>query len=131
MVSQEIRNCGIALGALMHQVDPEQAAVLRLVKTNLIAAADTAEELEHSLIVPKPGRNLVEGVKIAATRANIEMVRDIASERLTQIREGSIFADAEDIHYLAKALDHLARATRLDQRAAGNEVKEEIQKVAV
>lgn len=55
MVSQEIRTNAIALGALMHQVDPEQAAVLRLVKTNLIAAADTAEELERSLVVPKPG----------------------------------------------------------------------------
>jgi len=52
MVSQEIRTNAIALGALMHQVDPEQAAVLRLVKTNLIAAADHAEELEQSLVVP-------------------------------------------------------------------------------
>ena len=54
MVSQEIRTNAIALGALMHQVDPEQAAVLRLVKTNLIAAADHAEELERGLVVPKP-----------------------------------------------------------------------------
>lgn len=54
MVSQEIRTNAIALGALMHQVDPEQAAVLRLVKTNLIAAADHAEELERSLVAPKP-----------------------------------------------------------------------------
>jgi hypothetical protein len=54
MVSQEIRTNAIALGALMHQVDPEQAAVLRLIKSNLIAAADTAEELERSLVVPKP-----------------------------------------------------------------------------
>lgn len=54
MVSNEIRTNAIALGALMHQVDPEQAAVLRLVKTNLIAAADHAEELERSLVAPKP-----------------------------------------------------------------------------
>ena len=54
MVSQEIRTNAIALGALMHQVDPEQAAVLRLVKTNLIATADHAEELERSLVAPKP-----------------------------------------------------------------------------
>ena len=50
MVSQEVRNCGIALGALMHQVTEEQAAMLRLIKSNLIAAADAAEELESNLV---------------------------------------------------------------------------------
>lgn len=54
MVSQEIRNNAIALGALLHQVGEEQAAVLRLVKTNLVAAADHAEELERSLVAPTP-----------------------------------------------------------------------------
>lgn len=52
MVSQEIRNCGIALGALMHQVTPEQAAMLRLIKANLISAADQAKEMEGGLMVP-------------------------------------------------------------------------------
>ncbi len=54
MVSQEIRTNATALGALMHQVTEDVAAVLRLVKTNLIAAADHAEELERSLVAPKP-----------------------------------------------------------------------------
>jgi hypothetical protein len=53
MVSQEIRTNAIALGALMHQVTEEQAAVLRIVKTNLVAAADHAEELERSLVAPQ------------------------------------------------------------------------------
>ena len=52
MVSQEIRNCGIALGALMHQVTPEQAAMIRLIKANLIAAADMAKEMERGFAVP-------------------------------------------------------------------------------
>ncbi len=54
MVSNEIRNNATALGALMHQVTEDVAAVLRLVKTNLIAAADHAEELEQGLVAPKP-----------------------------------------------------------------------------
>jgi hypothetical protein len=53
MVSQEIRTNAIALGALMHQVTEEQAAVLRIVKTNLVAAADHAEELERTLVAPQ------------------------------------------------------------------------------
>ena len=51
MVSNEIRNCGIALGALMHQVTEEQAAMIRLIKGNLIAAADQAMELESCMPV--------------------------------------------------------------------------------
>ena len=51
MVSNEIRNCGIALGTLMHQVTEEQAALLRIIKTNLVAAADSAEEMEATLPV--------------------------------------------------------------------------------
>lgn len=54
MVSQEIRTNAAALGVLMHQVNQEQAEMLRLVKTNLVAAADHAEELERSLVVPRP-----------------------------------------------------------------------------
>jgi len=50
MVSNEIRNCGIALGVLMHQVPDEQAALIRMIKRNLIAAADLAEELEAGLV---------------------------------------------------------------------------------
>lgn len=52
MVSNEIRNCGIALGAIMHQVTEEQAAMIRLIKSNLIAAADQAKEMESGLVVP-------------------------------------------------------------------------------
>ena len=52
MVSQEIRTNAIALGALMHQVTEDVAAVLRLIKTNLVAAADHAEELERGLVAP-------------------------------------------------------------------------------
>jgi hypothetical protein len=55
MVSQEIRSCGIALGSLMHQVKPEQAAVLRLVRQNLSVAADEAEEMEGLFEVPQAG----------------------------------------------------------------------------
>lgn len=54
MVSHEIRTNAAALGVLMHQVTPEQAAMLRLIETNLVAAADHAEELELGLVVPKP-----------------------------------------------------------------------------
>lgn len=57
MVSQEIRNCGIALGALMHQVTEEQAAMIRLIKGNLIAAADMAKEMEQGLVVPRAETN--------------------------------------------------------------------------
>lgn len=54
MVSNEIRTNAAALGVLMHQVNQEQAAMIRLIKTNLVAAADHAEELEQGLVVPKP-----------------------------------------------------------------------------
>lgn len=53
MVSNEIRNNAAALGVLMHQVSEEQAAILRLIKTNLVAAADHAEELERGLLAPQ------------------------------------------------------------------------------
>lgn len=52
MVSQEIRTNAMALGALFHEVSDEQAAMLRLIRTNLVAAADAAEELEQTLTVP-------------------------------------------------------------------------------
>jgi hypothetical protein len=76
MVSKEIRTNAIALGALMHQVAPEQAAVLRLVKTNLIAAADTAEELERSLVAPKPEEtpkteNKIDEVKLQSIKGTL------------------------------------------------------------
>jgi hypothetical protein len=53
MVSNEIRNNAAALGTLMHQVSNEQAALLRIVRSNLAAAADTAEEMERSFVVPQ------------------------------------------------------------------------------
>ena len=54
MVSNEIRNNAAALGTLMHQVSNEQAALIRIVRSNLAAAADTAEEMERNLVVPHP-----------------------------------------------------------------------------
>ena len=54
MVSNEIRNNAAALGTLMHQVSNEQAALIRIVRSNLTAAADTAEEMERNLVVPRP-----------------------------------------------------------------------------
>lgn len=59
LVSNEIRNCGIALGNLLPQVTEEQAALLRMIKRNLIAAADSAMELEENL-VPKGTQQPVE-----------------------------------------------------------------------
>lgn len=49
-VSNEIRICGIALGNLIPQVTEEQAALLRMIKRNLIAAADSAMDLEAMLV---------------------------------------------------------------------------------
>ena len=54
MVSNKIRNNAAALGTLMHQVSNEQAALIRIVRSNLAAAADTAEEMERNLVVPRP-----------------------------------------------------------------------------
>ncbi len=53
MVSNEIRNNAAALGTLMHQVTNEQAALIRIVRSNLTAAADTAEEMERNFVVPQ------------------------------------------------------------------------------
>ncbi|GAU08117.1 hypothetical protein [Desulfoplanes formicivorans] len=58
MVSQEIRSCAIALGSIMHQVRPEQAAVLRLVRQNLAVAADEAEEMEGLFPVPRMAESI-------------------------------------------------------------------------
>lgn len=90
MVSQEIRTNAIALGALMHQVDPEQAAVLRLVKTNLIAAADHAEELERSLVVPKPEVKAQFVIKVDAAlmkRTMCKIHREVMGTVLTDCTE--------------------------------------------
>lgn len=54
MVSSEIRSNSAALGVLMHQVSQDQAELLRIVRANLIAAADDAEELERHLLAPLP-----------------------------------------------------------------------------
>lgn len=53
MVSNEIRNNAAALGVLMHEVSNEQAALIRIVRSNLAAAADTAEEMERNFVVPQ------------------------------------------------------------------------------
>lgn len=70
MISQEIRTNAVALGTLMHQVGEEQAAMLRLIKTNLVAAADHAEELEQSLIAPTPDQDQVKD------RAQADLVKE-------------------------------------------------------
>lgn len=70
MVSQEIRNCGIALGALMHQVTEEQAAIIRLIKGNLIAAADMAKEMERGFVVPNFKINCDGDCRICAAGPN-------------------------------------------------------------
>lgn len=46
MLSQDIRNCSIALGTIIHTQDESQAAVLRLVRQQLRELADYAEEVE-------------------------------------------------------------------------------------
>lgn len=68
MVSQEIRNCGIALDALMHQVAQEQAEIIRIITANLIAAADQAEEMEGGLIVPH-FKNILDAQGLSEARA--------------------------------------------------------------
>lgn len=70
MISQEIRTNAVALGALIPQVGEEQAAMLRIIKTNLVAAADHAEELEQNLIAPKPEHDQVKD------RAQANQVRE-------------------------------------------------------
>lgn len=85
MVSNEIRNNAAALGVLMHQVSEEQAAMLRLIKTNLVAAADTAAELERGLLAPAPQFKVVntmreieideESLKRAAQRTKRKILR--------------------------------------------------------
>jgi hypothetical protein len=52
MLSQEIKTNAMALGALLHEVTEDQAAVIRIVRKNLTAVADLAEELEGRLYVP-------------------------------------------------------------------------------
>lgn len=52
MISHEIRTCGIALGALLHEVTEEQAAVIRLIKSSLMDTADMAAEMEGFFHVP-------------------------------------------------------------------------------
>jgi len=49
--SEQIRNCAIALGALMHDVPDEHAALIRVVRQNLQAAADQAQALERREVV--------------------------------------------------------------------------------
>jgi hypothetical protein len=42
----------MALGAIMHELNEDQAAVIRIVRQNLMAVADQIEELEGALYVP-------------------------------------------------------------------------------
>lgn len=52
MISQEIRSNSLALKGILPQIAPEQAEVVRLIRRNLDAVADYAEELEHSEVLP-------------------------------------------------------------------------------
>lgn len=52
MISQEIRSNSLALKGILPQIAPEQAEVVRLIRRNLDAVADYAEELERSEVLP-------------------------------------------------------------------------------
>jgi hypothetical protein len=52
MLGKKIKTNALALGALLHEVTEDQAAVIRIVRTNLMELADLAEELEGKLYVP-------------------------------------------------------------------------------
>lgn len=51
MISQEIRSNSLALKGILPQIAPEQAEVVRLIRRNLDAVADYAEELERSEVL--------------------------------------------------------------------------------
>ncbi len=54
MLSREIESCSNALGALLHTVGEEQAAVIRQVRNVLAAAKQDAETMEH-FFMANPG----------------------------------------------------------------------------
>ncbi len=47
MISDEIRNCYLALGEIIHELPPKQAVFVRLIKKCLIKACEDAEQLEN------------------------------------------------------------------------------------
>lgn len=51
MISQEIRANCLALKGILPQIAPEQAEIVRLIRRNLDAVADYAEELERSEVL--------------------------------------------------------------------------------
>ena len=51
MISQEIRSNSLALKGILPQLAPDQAEVVRLIRRNLDAVADYAEELERSEVL--------------------------------------------------------------------------------
>ena len=51
MISQEIRSNSLALQGILGQIAPEQAEIVRLIRRNLDAVADYAEELERSKVL--------------------------------------------------------------------------------
>lgn len=55
MISQEIASNNAALKGLLSQVSPEAAAMIRLIRRNLIEVADQVAEMEQHWIVPSPG----------------------------------------------------------------------------
>lgn len=52
MISQEIASNNAALKGILPQVSPEVAAMIRLVRRNLMEVADQVAEMEQSWIVP-------------------------------------------------------------------------------
>lgn len=54
MISQEIRSNSLALQGILGQIAPEQAEIVRLIRRNLDAVADYAEELERSEVLAAP-----------------------------------------------------------------------------
>lgn len=74
MIAEKIRSVSSALGVLAGQVTEEQWQFIKMAKSELADAADTAEEMESRLEAPRPGEEasplgplsgLVEGLKIA------------------------------------------------------------------
>lgn len=88
MISQEIRTNTMALGAIMHELNEDQAAVIRIIRQNLMAVADLAGELEGKLYAPiseAPTKN-----KVAAV--GLTMQDAARALDLRELRRGRIVA---------------------------------------
>ena len=56
MLSNEIKSVHAALGALAGQIPEEQWAVVKLCRDNLLAAANSAAQMEQHFNVPEEGK---------------------------------------------------------------------------